>query len=88
MSKKLPDFNKMTHEQIADFWDTHEVTDYLDQLEVVKEPYVDKRPMKQISIRFDEKTIAKIKKTASKKGIAYQTLIRMWVNEKLNKEAS
>jgi len=88
MKKRLPDFSKMTDEQIADFWDTHDSTDYWDQLEPVKEPFIDKRKMKQISIRFDERTIGKLKKAAADKGIGYQTLIKIWVNERLKKEAS
>lgn len=88
MSKKLPDFTKMTSEQIADFWDKHDVTDYWDQLKPVKEPFIDKRPKKAISMRFDEDTLLQLKKIAQIKGIGYQTLIRMWIKERLKKEAS
>lgn len=88
MSKKLPDFSKMSDKQIAEFWDTHDVTEYWDQLKPVKEPFIDKRPKKAISMRFDEDTLQKLKIIAESKGIGYQTLIRMWIKERLKKEAS
>lgn len=88
MKKKLPDFSKMTDDEIADFWDTNDSADYWDQMEEVKEEYVDKHVMKPISIRIDERTLEKLKKTASEKGIGYQTLIKIWINERLEKEAS
>jgi len=32
-AKKLPDFSKMTLEEIARFWDEHDSADYWDQME-------------------------------------------------------
>jgi len=29
---KMPDFNKMSYEEEATWWDTHDITDYLDEL--------------------------------------------------------
>ena len=88
MKKTLPDFSKMTEDEIADFWDTHSFVDYWDQLEDVDEEFVDKRPMRSISMRIDEKTLKDLKKVAKEKGLGYQTLIRFWVKEMLRKEAS
>ena len=46
-----------------------------------------KKPAKkQISLRLDDKTINQLKLVADRKGIGYQTLIRMWVIERLNIE--
>jgi len=88
MKKKLPDFSKMSDEEIADFWDKHNVTDYWDQLRPAKEQFIDKRPKKAISMRIDEDTLDELKKVAKSKGIGYQTLARMWIQERLKKEAS
>ncbi len=41
---------------------------------------------KQISLRLDAGTIDALKQVAVRKGIGYQTLIRMWVVERLNDE--
>jgi len=89
MTKKqpeLPDFSKMSEDEIADFWETRDSTDYWDEMEEVREPFIDVRPKKAISMRIDEETLKQLKKIAIKKGLGYQTLIRMWVKERLEKE--
>lgn len=84
---KLPVF--ATEQQEAEFWDMHDSTEFLDETEVVETYFVDARPpKKQISIRLEPSTIEQIKKVAHSKGIGYQTLIRMWVVEQLQKAAS
>ncbi len=45
-------------------------------------------PKKLISVRFDNETIESLKTVARTKGIGYQTLIRIWVNERLAQEQS
>lgn len=81
---KLPPF--ATEEEEAEFWDTHDSTEFLDETEAVETRFVDQRlPKKQITIRLDASAIEEIKKVASSKGLGYQTLIRMWVMEQLQK---
>jgi len=88
MSKILPDFKKMTDKEIAKFWEENDACDFWPDLKEEKEAFVDKRPKKAISMRFDEDTLLELKKIAETKGIGYQTLIRMWIKERLKKEAS
>jgi predicted DNA binding CopG/RHH family protein len=81
---KLPTF--ASEQEEAEFWDTHDSTEFLDETEPVETCFVDQRPLKkQITIRLEPSAIAQIKKVASGKGIGYQTLIRMWVMEQLQK---
>lgn len=81
---KLPTF--ASEQEEAEFWDTHDSTDFLAETESVEMRFVDRRPVKQqISIRLEPSAIVEIKKVASGKGIGYQTLIRMWVMEQLQK---
>ncbi len=83
---KIPKF--ASEQEEADFWDTHSVTDYLDELTPVDVTVIDARPRKeQISLRLDRETITRLKALARQRGIGYQTLIRMWVMERLNQEA-
>ena len=83
---KTPQF--ATDQEESDFWDTHDSTDYLDDTTDVSVTFVDARPRKeQISLRLDRETITRLKAVAHKRGIGYQTLIRMWVMERLNQEA-
>ncbi len=80
--KKIPKFKSEKEE--ADFWATHDTTDYLSETREVKVKFT--RPSKKlVSLRLDEKTIKELKKMAQGKGIGYLELIRMWVLENLNK---
>lgn len=80
--KKIPKFKSEKEE--ADFWATHDTTDYLSETKEVKVKFT--RPSKRlVSLRLDEKSIKELKKLAQGKGIGYLELIRMWVLENLNK---
>lgn len=82
---KLPKFADEKEE--AEFWATHDSTEYLEDTEPVEATFVDARvPKKLISVRFDNETIESLKAIARNKGIGYQTLIRIWVNERLAQE--
>lgn len=69
---------------VAEFWDTHSLTDFDEDLELADDvEFV--RPQKQIiSLRLDRQDIKKLKAVARKKGIGHSTLARMWVKEKLS----
>jgi predicted DNA binding CopG/RHH family protein len=80
--KKIPKFRSEREE--ADFWATHDSTDYLSETKEAKVKFT--RPKKKlVSLRLDENTINKLKKMADSKGIGYLELVRMWVLENLNK---
>jgi predicted DNA binding CopG/RHH family protein len=82
---KLPQFADEKEE--AEFWATHDSTEYLGEIKPVEVSFVDARiPKKLISVRFDNETIESLKAVARTKGIGYQTLIRLWVNERLAQE--
>ncbi len=83
---KTPQF--ASEQEESDFWDTHSSVDYMDDMVEVDVRFVDARPRKeQISLRLDRETITRLKAVAQQRGIGYQTLIRMWVMERLNQEA-
>lgn len=82
---KLPVFHSDREE--AEFWDSHDSTEFLEDSTPVDVTFIDTRPLKkQISLRLDAQTIEALKQVAHRKGIGYQTLIRMWVNERLLQE--
>ena len=85
---KMSKIPKLTTEQEeAEFWATHDSTDFAEDTEAVDVTFVDSRPpKKQIALRLDGDTIDALKAVASRKGIGYQTLIRLWVNERLEQE--
>ena len=87
MPKKsqIPDFK--TYKEEAEFWDTHDVTDFMDELKPVKVTVNLKKssaPKKVVSIRLDEPDETKLKQLAETRGLPTTTLARMWIKERLN----
>ncbi len=81
----IPKFT--TEQEEAEFWATHDSIDFVEDTEAVDVTFIDNRPpKKQIALRLDGETIDALKAVASRKGIGYQTLIRLWVNERLIQE--
>ena len=73
-----------TREELAKFWDTHDFTDYLDELKPVTVSFA-KNLSEGITIRFDPGTLGKLRQISRKKGIGPTTLARMWILEHLQK---
>ncbi len=78
---KIPTFTSVQEE--AAFWDTHDFTDFTDELKPVN-IHFSKSLSEGITVRFDTKTLQILRSTASEKGIGATTLVRMWVMERLN----
>ena len=78
-SPKLPQTDSV--QELAQFWDSHELTDFEDQLEEVKEPVFERKSMIQIPLQPDE--IEALTAIADSKGIASADLIREWVLERI-----
>jgi len=82
---KIPKFKSRREE--SDFWDTHSILDYWEETKPVKGHFIDARPPKKlVPIRFDEEVIEAAKRIAKRKGLGYQTLLRMWAYEGLARE--
>jgi predicted DNA binding CopG/RHH family protein len=82
---KLPRF--VSEQEEAEFWATHDSTEYLDDSEPVDVTFIDARPSeKQVSLRLDAYVIEELKTVAQSKDVGYQTLIRTWVMERLAQE--
>ncbi len=77
-TRHLPDFQ--SREELAEFWDTHSFTDYLDDLEPVKMQVAEEvaAPLDKVTqVRFDEATDQQLADYAKKRGIRKGTLLRM-----------
>jgi len=83
--KKLPDMSKWSDEQIADFWDAHDATAFIDDTDdVTGEVFLSTQPQKNASIRLSEGVLNLLKQIAKTKGLpGYSPLIRMWIYDKL-----
>lgn len=83
--KKVPHFK--SEEEEREFWKTHSVTEFLDDMEDVTDEVMVTRPKKRLlSFRIDDEVIERLQKLAQRKGIGYQTLMRAWVMERLEEE--
>jgi hypothetical protein len=70
---------------VAEFWDTHSVADYWDELESV-EPSEKPLPRRVITLRLDPKAAEALQALARKRGTNYSTLARVWLAERLKTE--
>src|SRR5829696_4079997 len=77
---RIPEFKSRAEE--ARFWDSHDITDYLDELKPVR-LRVARNLSQGITIRFDAETLEQLRMRARKKGIGPTTLARMWILERL-----
>ena len=83
---KIPKFHSEQEE--SDFWDTHDSTEYFNDLQEIDARFVDARAKTMISLRLQPELIEQLKVPARQKGIGYQTLIRMWLMERLDDESA
>ena len=78
---RIPTF--ANHEEEAAFWDTHDISDYWDELKPAQLK-VAKNLSQGITIRFDAETLEELRQQAHRKGIGPTTLVRMWILERLH----
>ena len=80
--KPLPSFKTEAEER--KFWETHDSTDYIDwrKAERVRLPNL-KPSTTAISIRLPLGLLEQIKIAANKRDVPYQSLIKMWLAEKV-----
>lgn len=70
-------------EALARFWDEHDLIDFEDQLEEVREPVFERKPEGVIPIRLQPEELKAVKRLAKVRGIGQVALLRQWVLEKL-----
>ncbi len=79
---RIPTFKNVEEE--AEFWDTHDLTELEDELELVTDvKFVKTRPKKALTVRLDQDTFAAVSQEARKQGIGSSTLARLWILERV-----
>jgi hypothetical protein len=82
---RIPAFNSIEEE--AEFWDTHDVTEFvgveLHPVEVEIGPDL----IERMTVSLDRRDREELIKQARAKGVGPATLARMWLEERLRKEA-
>ena len=83
--KPIPKFKNKDEER--DFWATHDFTDYFDMNKAQRAIFPNLRlSTKTISIRLPEWLLARIKELANSRDVAYQSLIKIFLAERVKKE--
>lgn len=80
--KKIPKFKSVAEE--AKFWATHDSTEYIDYSTAKRVVFPNlKLSTKTISIRLPESLIEHLKLLANKRDVPYQSLLKMFLSEKV-----
>ncbi|MBA3596962.1 MAG: BrnA antitoxin family protein [Methylibium sp.] len=81
--KPLPTFKTEAAERA--FWATHDATEYLDLSTARRVVLPNLKPTTQsISLRLPSHLLDGIKAAANKRDVPYQSLIKIWLQEKLH----
>ncbi len=81
-SQRIPKTDSI--EELARFWDAHDVTDFEEELEEVTESVFARRGY-QVTIRLEERESETVRRIASTRGIEEAALIQEWVRERLTR---
>ncbi|MGB9662405.1 MAG: CopG family antitoxin [Moorellaceae bacterium] len=92
MTAELPKFKSEREE--VEFWDTHNTLDYLESDEpagIELDPDLEakireRQKTKRVTLRLRVSQIEAVKEIARRKDIPYQTLIRSWIAEAIQRE--
>lgn len=85
--KRIPKFRNNDEER--EFWSKHDSTDYLDWKKAKKVTLPNLKPsVKTISIRLPEMMLEELKLLANKRDVPYQSLLKMFLAERIERELS
>ena len=82
---KLPDTDSI--QELAAFWDTHDLTDFDEDLEEVTEPVFARSKGSSLSIDLKPAEAQRLKKIARSKGLKESTVARQWIVERLQRSS-
>ena len=81
--KVVPQFANEAEERV--FWETHDSTDFIDWTKAQRAVLPNLKPTtKTISLRLPQHLLDSIKAAANSRDVPYQSLIKVWLQEKLH----
>ena len=84
---KIPKFKTESEEQ--DFWAEADVTDFVDFSEAKRASFPNLMPStKTISLRLPEDMLCELKELANRRDVPYQSLIKVFLKERIDEETS
>ncbi len=78
---KLPKTDSI--KKLAEFWDSHDLADFEDELEEVPEPVFVRGTA--IKVRLEPREVAAVERIARTKGVSPEELVHTWVVNKLGR---
>jgi predicted DNA binding CopG/RHH family protein len=82
--KTIPEFDSEAEER--SFWESHDSTEYLDWRQAQRASFSNLKPStKTISLRLPESLLERIKTEANKRDMPYQSLIKAWLAEAIER---
>ena len=85
-SQRIPNTDSI--EELAKFWDTHDLTDFEDQLEELRGSVFKRRKESTVAIDLTAKEAHELKRLAESEGTQETTLVRRWVRQKLRESST
>lgn len=82
-TNQRPISKAQTLEEIADYWDTHSLADHWDQ---THEAQFEVRAKRRRRVTLDPELYSEIETQAHTRGISPETLVNLWLAERLKKE--
>ena len=83
--KAIPEFANEAEERA--FWEANDSTDYLDWTQAQKVVLPNLKPTtRTISLRLPQHLLDSIKAAANSRDVPYQSLIKVWLQEKLHSQ--
>ena len=79
-ASRIPSFASRQEE--AEFWDTHDITDYLDELTPSTVRFA-LEPVETVPVTLDAHTMKRVRAEAKKQGLDPAILLQVWVLERL-----
>ena len=85
MKKKIPKFSSEAEER--KFWQQNDSSEYIDWSEAEEVLFSKLKPStRKISIRLPESMIEELKLLANKRDVPYQSLLKIFLSERINTE--
>lgn len=83
--KQIPEFD--SRESEAEFWDTHDSTDFVDWTKAERTVFPNLKPTTEsISLRLPSPLLARLKELANERDIPYQSLLKVYLSERIDRE--
>ena len=85
MKKKIPKFNSEAEERL--FWQNKDSSEYIDWSDAEEAVFSRLKPStKTISVRLPESMIEDLKLLANKRDVPYQSLLKIFLSERIDSE--